>query len=323
MDVIYKYRNDDVDFSEVVRILKNAFGDRGFNLLDVKKSFINSSHVIFAFQNNNLIGFARAISDSSSSIIYNVAIDPTYQSIGVGKDIVNKLVERLDKRLILAFTHPRTISFYEHLGFNRLKNAFKYVKNSESDRIEFQEKAGFFLPNGYKFENELIEDEKELIHSLKVRYSNSLDNINYNELLYLLNSVGYKKNLNSIINDFKNSSKVEFAYINNELIASARLITDNVSEALVLDVAVKDNYDNSVIEGLLNRLLEDTNNLDVFIYTSKKHIDFFNNNNDYRRYKTAFAYKDNVVDYTVEKGFRYVDEFYNPEIKYYKGKIFR
>ena len=134
MDVIYKYRNDDVDFSEVVRILKNAFGDRGFNLLDVKKSFINSSHVIFAFQNNNLIGFARAISDSSSSIIYNVAIDPTYQSIGVGKDIVNKLVEHLGKRLILAFTHPRTISFYEHLGFNRIKNAFKYVKNRSSER---------------------------------------------------------------------------------------------------------------------------------------------------------------------------------------------
>ena len=323
MDVIYKFSNDGVDFGEVVRILKNAFGDRGFNLLDVKKSFINSSHVIFAYKENNLIGFARAISDKNTSIIYNVAIDPNYQSLGVGKDIVNKLVEKLENRLILAFTHPRTISFYEHLGFNRLKNAFKYVKHSDSERIDFQEKAGFFLPNGYKYENEFEKKEKEFIRNPKISYSNNLDKIDYNELLSLLNSAGYNKKTADVIFDFGKSTKVEFAYDNNKLIASARLITDTVGEALLLDLAVNDNYDNSVIEELLNRLLDDTLDFDVFIYTSKKYIDFFNNSKDYRRYKTAFAYKDNVINYTVERGFRYVDEFYNSEIKYYKGKIFR
>ena len=136
MNIIYKYDNNNVNFDDVRNILIEAFSGRKIdNKENIEKAFLNSSHVVYVYDGDKLIGFARDISDIEWAIIYNVALKPSYQSYGIGKEIIKRLVNNLGERHIFTYTHPRTLSFYEHLGFRRSKMAFKYVKYSDKEII--------------------------------------------------------------------------------------------------------------------------------------------------------------------------------------------
>ena len=330
MSIIYKYTNDDVNFDDVRNILVKAFGGRKINEKEkIERAFKNSSHVVYAYDNNILVGFARAISDLEWAIIYNVAVDPTYQAGGIGKEILNRLVNNLGDRHIFTYTHPRTISYYEHLGFSRSKMAFKYVKYIDKEIIDNQEKVGFFLPNGYRFENEFKEEKRREINNklYNITYNNKLDNINYNELNSLLeNAFNNKRDVNKTRNEFENSQYVLFAYDDNKLIGCARLITDGVGEALLLNVAVNKEYQGKgIAKRIISNLAKDADGYDIFIHANPKSYSFYNSSSDFKRYKTAFAYisKNEPFnnDFFIPNGYRYPDEYYNEEIKYYKGKI--
>ena len=330
MNIIYKYDNNNVNFDDVRNILIEAFSGRKIdNKENIEKAFLNSSHVVYVYDGDKLIGFARAISDIEWAIIYNVALKPSYQSYGIGKEIVKRLVNNLGERHIFTYTHPRTLSFYEHLGFRRSKMAFKYVTYSDKEIINKQEKIGFFLPDGYKYENEikdnLIKNHKK--EEYKIDYINDINKINYEELNNLLErSFNHKRDLNKTILEFKNSNHVIFAYHNNKLIGCARLITDGVSEAILLNVAVEPKYQgNGIAKNIISELSKLAPNYDIFIHTNPKSLDFYNNSRDFKRYKTAFAYISKTEpdnnDFFIPNGYRHIDEFYNEDIKYYKGKI--
>lgn len=330
MNIIYKYNNDNVDFNEVRNILIKAFGGRKIDDKDkVEKAFKNSSHVIYVYNDSRLVGFARAISDIEWAIIYNVAVDPDYQSNGLGKEILNRLVKSLGNRHIFTYTHPRTISYYEHLGFKRSKMAFKYVKYTDKELIDKQEKVGFFLPNGYRFENEIKEEVKnnKINRIVKIDYKNSLNDISFNDLNELLEKAfNHKRDINKTIEEFKASQHFSFAFDENKLVGCARLITDGVSEAILLNVAVDPNYQgNGIAKKIISNLAIEANGYDIFIHANPRAYSFYNSSTDFKRYKTAFAYISDTEpdnsDFFIPKGYRYPDEFYNEEIKYYKGKI--
>lgn len=330
MNIIYKYNNENVDFNEVRNILIKAFGGRKIDEKEkIEKAFINSSHVIYVYDDSKLIGFARAISDIEWAIIYNVALDPNYQSKGLGKEILNRLVKSLGNRHIFTYTHPRTISYYEHLGFKRSKMAFKYVKYIEKEIIDKQEKTGFFLPNGYRFENEIKEViKKEKINNIKkIDYKNDLDDISFDDLNELLEKAfNHNRDINKTIEEFRSSQYFNFAFDGSKLVGCARLITDGVSEALLLNVAVDPDYQgNGIAKRIISNLAEEAKGYDIFIHANPNSYSFYNSSTDFKRYKTAFAYISDTEpdnnDFFIPKGYRYPDEFYNEEIKYYKGKI--
>ena len=329
-NIEYKYNNDNVSFNEVRSLLIKAFGGRTIDSIDdVRKAFLNSSHVIYAYDKNKLIGFARAISDIEWSIIYNVVVDPDYQSLGIGKEILNRLVLSLENRHIFAYTHPRTISFYEHLGFKRSKMAFKYVFEDEKEKVNQMEHLGFFLPNGYQFENEIKEIKKEIEEKrdLSIEYRNTLSEIDYIELNQLLeNAFKHERNLDLTKKEFEGSTYVSFAYIDGKLVGCARLITDGVREAILLNVAVKDEYQGyGIARNIIRNLANQAKGYDIFIHANPKSYSFYNTHSEFKRYKTAFAYisisEPDSSDFFLPNGYRHIDEYYNLDIKYYKGKI--
>lgn len=328
MSIIYKYDNDNVNFDEVVNILEKAFSGRKFDNVDnIKKSFLNSSHVVYAYDEVKLVGFARAISDSTWAIIYNVALDPGYQGKGIGKEIINRLVKLLGDRHIFTFTHPRTISLYEHLGFLRSKMAFKYVKNTDSKRVEFQEKAGFFLKDNYLYDGEETKETKKKDSNLLIKYSSNIKDTSIEEINSLLEKAFKgKRDITKTKEDFLKSSYFELAFDGNKLVGVARLLTDGVSEALLLNVAVDPNYQGlSIGSNVINKLCEQAKNYDIFIHTHPKALSFYNNAREYKRYKTAFSYvgdKDYDDKFFLPNGYRHKDEYDNEEIKYFKGKIY-
>ena len=110
-----------INWYEVRNILKTV----GMSYVDSdihKKSFENSYTVVFVFDNENLIGFGRAISDGvRQSAIYDVATLPEYQGKGIGGLIIETIIKNTPTCNFILYASPGKDGFYESLGFRRLK----------------------------------------------------------------------------------------------------------------------------------------------------------------------------------------------------------
>nr|ASU54201.1 histone acetyltransferase [Hevea brasiliensis] len=67
------------------------------------------------------VAFARATGDNVfNAIIWDVVVDPSYQGIGLGKAVMERLVQELLKKGIVniaLYSEPRVLGFYRPLGF--------------------------------------------------------------------------------------------------------------------------------------------------------------------------------------------------------------
>jgi N-acetylglutamate synthase-like GNAT family acetyltransferase len=87
----------------------------------------NSWYYISVYNHNELIGFGRIICDGVvHALILDVIVRPEKQGEGIGKNIMNKLVDQCKKhkvRDIQLFSATNKAGFYENLGFIRRKKA--------------------------------------------------------------------------------------------------------------------------------------------------------------------------------------------------------
>ncbi|KAL2904823.1 Serotonin N-acetyltransferase 2 chloroplastic [Bienertia sinuspersici] len=67
------------------------------------------------------VAFARATGDGVfNAIIWDVVVDPTFQGIGLGKAVMERMLEELlEKGItnIALYSEPRVLGFYRPLGF--------------------------------------------------------------------------------------------------------------------------------------------------------------------------------------------------------------
>ncbi|KVH92443.1 serotonin N-acetyltransferase 2, chloroplastic [Cynara cardunculus var. scolymus] len=67
------------------------------------------------------VAFARATGDGVfNAIIWDVVVDPTFQGIGLGKAVIERVVEELLQKgitNIALYSEPRVLGFYRPLGF--------------------------------------------------------------------------------------------------------------------------------------------------------------------------------------------------------------
>lgn len=103
------------DLCELIRLA--PLGER--DLGKMQKAAENSYAVCSAYVDNELVGFGRAISDGQyHSAIYDVVVLPLYQGKGVGRLIVQSLLEKLPEgALSLMYVVPGKQKFYEKFGF--------------------------------------------------------------------------------------------------------------------------------------------------------------------------------------------------------------
>lgn len=87
----------------------------------------NSWYCISVYNHNKLIGFGRIICDGVvHALILDVIVHPDKQGEGIGKNIMNKLVDQCKQhkvRDIQLFSATDKAGFYENLGFIRRKKA--------------------------------------------------------------------------------------------------------------------------------------------------------------------------------------------------------
>jgi aralkylamine N-acetyltransferase len=137
MNIFLKYGTENIDWVALCEIFRLApLGTREPEKL--KKAAENSHTVCSAYDDGKIIGFGRAISDSQyQSAIYDVVVLPGFQSQGVGKLIMEALLEKLPKNApVLIFVAPGKQDFYRKFGFGNLKTGMGLFPNPEMSRVK-------------------------------------------------------------------------------------------------------------------------------------------------------------------------------------------
>jgi ribosomal protein S18 acetylase RimI-like enzyme len=84
----------------------------------IRRAFLNSSFVCFAFDGDRLIGASRAITDGEyHGLIYDVAVLPEYQGRGIGRRMMRELLDRLPVWRVMLVADENVQGFYRGLGF--------------------------------------------------------------------------------------------------------------------------------------------------------------------------------------------------------------
>ncbi|MBW9174034.1 GNAT family N-acetyltransferase [Clostridium estertheticum] len=131
MKLKIQYNCLNIDWNYVSEILKKV-GMMYFEGEVHKKAFENSHTVVFAFDDNKLIGFGRVISDGTyQAAIYDIAVLPEYQGKKVGTTIVNSLLKCIPQCNFILYASPGKEIFYENMNFKKMKTGMVLFLNAE------------------------------------------------------------------------------------------------------------------------------------------------------------------------------------------------
>jgi GNAT superfamily N-acetyltransferase len=114
----------DLDWNELAALYRAApLGNK--NPDGLKTAFTNSLFRCFVRENGRLVGVGRALADGiDCSYICDVALLPSHQGRGLGKQIVARLVDlSRGHRKIILYAVPGKEPFYAKLGFKRMTTA--------------------------------------------------------------------------------------------------------------------------------------------------------------------------------------------------------
>ena len=136
MNITLKYDQSEIDWCELTELYRIApLGEK--NPEDLKLTFSNSMFKCFAYDGNKIVGVGRALADGRDcSYICDIAVHPEYQGIGLGKKIIQSLVDQSDgHKKIILYSNPGKEGFYKKLGFKKMNTAMAIFQN-EAAMIE-------------------------------------------------------------------------------------------------------------------------------------------------------------------------------------------
>lgn len=113
-----------LDWNELAALYRAApLGNKDPDRLKI--AFGNSLYHCLAYDNGRLVGVGRALADGADcSYICDVAVMPSHQGTGLGKQIVQRLVDRSrGHRKIILYAVPGKEPFYRKFGFRRMLTA--------------------------------------------------------------------------------------------------------------------------------------------------------------------------------------------------------
>ncbi len=110
-------QTDRVDWNEAKRLLREDDFDNGRSAHDLRRSFENSQHVVYARTDGRLVGMARMLSDGiCNAYLLDVWTSSRHRRQGVGSRMVRHLLERVPGHHIGLQTDDAQ-GFYQSLGF--------------------------------------------------------------------------------------------------------------------------------------------------------------------------------------------------------------
>ena len=132
-----------VDWEELSALYRAApLGDK--KPAGLRRAFSNSLYRCFVREDGRLVGVGRALADGvDCAYICDVAVLPSHQGTGLGKQIVGRLVElSRGHRKIILYAVPGKEPFYRKFGFKRMTTAMAIFE----DQARAQQ-AGYLTDN--------------------------------------------------------------------------------------------------------------------------------------------------------------------------------
>lgn len=131
MDLRFQYDCAGINWNCVPEILQMV--GMSFHAADIhQKTFTSSASVVFVYDDQQLVGFGRAISDRYiQAAIYDVAVLPSYQGLGIGKQIIEAIVASLPGCNFILYASPGKEPFYGKLRFRRMKTGMALFTKPE------------------------------------------------------------------------------------------------------------------------------------------------------------------------------------------------
>ena len=132
MELEIKSDCSEVDWVAISESLKQV--GMAYHEPDVHRRAFEASHAtVFVYEETQLIGFGRALSDGEyEAAIYDVAVLPDAQGKGVGKIIIQSLLDRLPQCNVILYATPGKEGFYRRLGFRLLKTGMAMFTDASS-----------------------------------------------------------------------------------------------------------------------------------------------------------------------------------------------
>ena len=124
MPVIWTKHLTDINWNELSALYAAApLGNK--SPADLQTVFTNSMFRCFVSENNKLVGVGRVLADGvDCAYICDIAVLPSHQGTGLGRQIVSHLVElSRGHRKIILYAVPGKEGFYRKLGFKRMTTA--------------------------------------------------------------------------------------------------------------------------------------------------------------------------------------------------------
>jgi ribosomal protein S18 acetylase RimI-like enzyme len=132
MELEWDHSLDHVDWEELSRLyLAAPLGHKDPS--DLKIAFSNSMFKCFVYDSGRLVAVGRALADGRDcSYICDVAVLPGYQGLGIGKQVVSKLIDlSKDHKKIILYAALGKEPFYRKLGFKRMTTAMAIFKDQD------------------------------------------------------------------------------------------------------------------------------------------------------------------------------------------------
>lgn len=138
MDLKIQENCENIDWHQIRDCLKLA--GMGYHKPELhQKAFLNSCCVVFIFDHERLVGFGRAVSDGAyQAAIYDVVVIPEYQKQGIGRLIMERILEGISNCNIILYANTGREGFYKKFGFRLMNTAMaKFL------RPEIMKEKGF------------------------------------------------------------------------------------------------------------------------------------------------------------------------------------
>jgi ribosomal protein S18 acetylase RimI-like enzyme len=135
MEIEVKFGCENIDWGELCELICAApLGIREPERLRIASE--NSSVVCSVYVSQKIVGFGRALSDGQyQSAIYDVVVSPVHQKMGIGKLIMESLMNRLPKdATTLIYVAPGKQAFYEKQNFKHLKTGMGLFPNPDKSK---------------------------------------------------------------------------------------------------------------------------------------------------------------------------------------------
>ncbi|QIH77436.1 GNAT family N-acetyltransferase [Macrococcoides canis] len=126
---------EEQDITRMVEVYKSVgWMNHDYNKVSIILN--NSTHIAIAKLDDNIIGFARALSDGVfNAAIYDVVVCPEYQKRGIAKLLLENLLAQFeDLSCIHLISTTGNEAFYKKIGFKKLTTGMAIYHKSHLEK---------------------------------------------------------------------------------------------------------------------------------------------------------------------------------------------